>query len=113
MVMPRNDINDFIGKIEIKENDDCLYWKGRTTYNGYGLFNYDRAAVRAHRYIYEHCVGKIPDGLDIDHLCRNRSCVNPSHLEPVTRKENINRGWRARRSVEAEGYAKQKEVQNA
>jgi len=90
--MPMNDINDFTRFIDIKESDDCLYWNGRLSYNGYGLFCYNRGIVRAHRYIYEYCVGEIPKGLDIDHLCRNRNCVNPLHMEPVTRRENLMRG---------------------
>ena len=48
--------------------------------------------VPAHRWTYEHFVGSIPDGLQIDHLCRVRTCVNPDHLEPVTCQENIRRG---------------------
>lgn len=52
--------------------------------------------VRAHRWAYLHFVGKIPAGLDLDHLCRNRWCVNPEHLEPVTRSENLTRGYAAR-----------------
>ena len=54
--------------------------------------------IMAHRLIYEHFNGPIPDGLQIDHLCRNRACCNPAHLEPVTQQENIARGecsqWR-------------------
>ena len=46
----------------------------------------------AHRMIYELLVGPIPDGLEIDHLCRNRGCVNPGHMEPVTHRENLMRG---------------------
>ena len=46
----------------------------------------------AHRYAYEELVGPIPEGLQLDHLCRNRSCVNPDHLEPVTCRENLRRG---------------------
>jgi hypothetical protein len=49
-------------------------------------------AVRAHRYAYEQLVGPIPEGLVLDHLCRNRLCINPLHLEPVTIGENIRRG---------------------
>lgn len=51
-----------------------------------------RRVVRAHRLVYELLVGPIPDGLQLDHLCRNRGCVRPDHLEPVTRRTNILRG---------------------
>lgn len=50
----------------------------------------------AHRTLYECLVGPIADGLQLDHLCRTRNCVNPAHLEPVSCKENIERGWAAR-----------------
>lgn len=65
--------------------------------NGYGEFFTQRVngkvkMVHAHRFSYEVVKGKIPDGLVIDHLCRNSKCVNPDHLEPVTQKENIIRG---------------------
>lgn len=46
----------------------------------------------AHRVAYEEIMGPVPEGLELDHLCRTRSCVNPSHLEPVTHRENMNRG---------------------
>lgn len=56
--------------------------------------------VYAHRFAYELLVGPIPDGLDLDHLCRNRRCVRPSHLEPVTRSVNVRRGNDARKLFE-------------
>lgn len=72
----------------------CWWWKGGTTPEGYGKFavTHDRA-VMAYRYIYELCVGPIPDGYHLDHLCRNPNCVNWAHVEPVTPKENYLRGF--------------------
>jgi hypothetical protein len=72
----------------------CWLWQAGTTSNGYGKFRLSHRGrtVRAHRYAYELLVGPIPDGLQLDHLCRNRVCVNPAHLEPVTARENVLRG---------------------
>lgn len=70
----------------------CIEWLGSKTPLGYGHFHVDGRAVYAHRWSYEYHVGPIPDGLVIDHLCRNTSCVNPDHLEPVTHAENVKRG---------------------
>lgn len=69
---------------------DCLVWTGNAPH-GYGTFWLDGRKVRAHRFSYERFVGPIPDGLELDHLCRNTRCVNPEHLEPVTRAENLRR----------------------
>lgn len=72
--------------------DDCWEWTASKDGPGYGIFRLNRRLYKAHRISYELLVGKIPDGLVIDHLCRNRACVNPSHMEPVTNRENILRG---------------------
>lgn len=81
----------------------CWPWQGRL-YGGYGhirLGGAEGGATNAHRAMYELLVGPIPDGLQLDHLCRNRKCVNPEHLEPVTCKENLRRGdtWQARNAA--------------
>lgn len=69
----------------------CVFWTAATDGKGYGLF-WDGRLVRAHRWAYEYFKGPIPEGLQLDHLCRNRNCVNPAHLEPVTQRENLLRG---------------------
>lgn len=70
----------------------CWLWTGHLTSTGYGTFYELGRQWSAHRESYEFFVGPIPDGLVIDHLCRVPRCINPSHLEPVTRGENAIRG---------------------
>lgn len=69
----------------------CLTWTARKEF-GYGRFFWEGKTRRAHRVAYEVPVGPIPDGLQPDHLCRNRACVNVEHLELVTSQENTRRG---------------------
>jgi len=77
---------------KIRFTDACWYWEGTRSTKGYGRIFVMRKPIQAHRAIYELLVGPIPEGLTLDHLCRNRLCVKPEHLEPVTNRENIRRG---------------------
>ncbi len=85
----------FWSKVD-KREDGCWWWLGSQTpgkNKQYGNFWLSPGAspVRAHRFAYEMCVGPIPPGLQIDHLCMNTLCVRPDHLEPVTNRENSRR----------------------
>lgn len=78
------------------ESDKCWTWKGCRHTDGYGQVHHKGRVYLAHRLAYQFVRGPIPAGLHIDHLCRNRGCCNPDHLEPVTCAENIRRGHEAR-----------------
>ena len=75
-----------------EKTDSCWNWKSNMHFKGYGLFSLNGKTVKAHRIAFELSKGQILEGLTIDHLCRNRRCVNPSHLEAVSMKENTLRG---------------------
>lgn len=73
----------------------CWFWNGELHYGGYGRAaspSNRRKSVQTHRFVFECLVGPIPEGLELDHLCRVRRCCNPEHLEPVTHRENMLRG---------------------
>ena len=80
---------------KVEKTDTCWIWIAALGGgHGYGMIRSPegRKMLLAHRVAYELLVGPIPPGLELDHLCRNRRCVNPEHLEPVTHRENILRG---------------------
>lgn len=84
----------FWKSIEVTESG-CWVKKTHTNIGGYTSFKVGDRPKMAHRHAYEVLIGPIPDGLQLDHLCRNPACVNPNHLEPVTSRENLLRsnGW--------------------
>lgn len=73
---------------KVDRTGNCWLWLGYTTALGYGRYNQQMA----HRLSYEEALGPIPEGLELDHLCRVRLCVRPEHLEAVTHAENVRRG---------------------
>lgn len=77
--------------VDVDDVNGCWVWRRGRDSHGYGTIHVQRKQVGAHRVSYETFVGPIPEGLQLDHLCRNRACVNPGHLEPVTSRINTNR----------------------
>lgn len=71
---------------------DCIFWNKAKSGNGYGAKRVGDRTVGIHRLAYEQIRGEIPEGMVLDHLCRNRNCINIAHLEAVTIKENSRRG---------------------
>lgn len=78
--------------VKVDKTSDCWVWTGAVNSRGYGSFGLQGSMRQAHRVAYELLVGPIPAGLVLDHLCRNRLCVRPEHLEVVTNRENVLRG---------------------
>ena len=89
---------------KVNKTDTCWLWTATRNRAGYGKFFVDGKNRQSHRYAYELLTGPIPVGLQLDHLCRVRHCVNPDHLEPVTCRENLLRGdtFQARNAAKTE-----------
>jgi hypothetical protein len=88
-----SDLERFTSKVDIDQESGCWNWTGTLNVrDGYGFFKVDRRQWSSHRWAYETLVGEVENGLHLDHLCRNRLCCNPDHLEPVTCRENLMRG---------------------
>lgn len=91
--------SDVLGRLSaaITTNDQgCWLWTKSRTEDGYGQISVKRMMIRCHQVAYHLYVGPVPAGLQLDHLCRNRACCNPWHLEPVTPGINSRRGLRSR-----------------
>lgn len=84
---------------------DCWEWQGART-KGYGVTSRTAGTRLVHRLVYEATRSPVPDGMQLDHLCRNRACCNPHHLEPVTNRENALRGAKATKTECLRGHSR-------
>ncbi len=82
-------LDRFHEKYVVDDETGCWVWTAARGRDGYGRLWVDGKSVLAHRFAYDQFVGPIPDGLVLDHLCRNRACCNPEHLRVCTHRENI------------------------
>ena len=97
-----NTLERFWSKVELSAG--CWEWLAGKNQYGYGRFSYGGKDWLAHRYAYTILVGPIPDGLQLDHLCRNRGCVRPHHLEAVEPVMNSRRGMVATKTKCVRGH---------
>ena len=103
---PEATVERFWAMVDRRSPVECWEWRGSLKRSktgggtGYGQFSLGhRLPIPAHRFAYEQTIGPIPAGLQLDHLCSNRACVNPGHLEPVTAGENSRRAMSGRRAL--------------
>ena len=89
MIKTTNEIKKYIQDRILVSNTGCWEWTKSLTHNGYAQATIKNKNWKIHRLSYEIYKGEIPIGLCIDHLCENRKCINPDHLEAVTQKENV------------------------
>lgn len=97
--MSRSPAERFWEKVD--KTGECWWWRASLDAHGYGSFYMDGRTRYAYHVAYEWLVGPRPDGMDLDHLCRNRACVNPVHLEPVPRGVNLHRSPITQTSINA------------
>ncbi len=91
-ITPIDPLLRFWGKVSPEPNTGCWLWEAALDGKGYGVLSIPpRGRIQAHRFSYVAHVGPIAEGLELDHICRVRCCVNPDHLEPVTHLENMRR----------------------
>jgi hypothetical protein len=93
MARPSNTIQTILLYANKQDDAPCWIWWGATLSNGYPKVTMNYRTCLVHRVVYEHYKGSIPEGLQIDHICKNKLCVNPEHLEAVTCLENMRRRY--------------------